>query len=136
MHPWAGKQGYRGGKPKISKPQILNTTMPDRIYFRTIPGSCVPWWRSSNSLRPFHSWVSQLKNLFKPERKHESVTPSISTYKESSVSGHTHLSPADASQSSVDTHVRKVEGRISMPKLLQCCIFVEPAGVDQTAHCI
>jgi len=30
----------------ISKPQISNTTMPDRNYFTTIPGSCVPRRRS------------------------------------------------------------------------------------------
>jgi len=41
-----------------------------------------------------------------PVPKNESDTPSISFRKESSVSGHAHLSPADANQSSVDTHMR------------------------------
>jgi hypothetical protein len=48
------------------------------------------------------------------------------------VGGHAHLSPADASQSSVDTHIRKGERRISMPKLPQCGNFMEP--VEQMAQ--
>jgi hypothetical protein len=128
MHQRPGKQGHGDGKPKISKPQISNTTMPDKIYITTVPGSCVPWWRSSNSVGPFHSWPSQLKNLFQAERKHESVTPHISTYKESSVSGHAHLSPVDASQSSVDTHIRKGERRIAAMRQFH------GAGLEQTAH--
>jgi hypothetical protein len=127
MHPRAGKQGHGDGEPEISKPQISNTTTPDKIYFTAVPGSCVPRRRSSNSVGPFHSWPSQLKNIFQAERKHESVIPRISTYRESSVSGHVHLSPVDASQSSVDTHIRKGERRISMPKLPQCGNFMEPA---------
>jgi hypothetical protein len=127
MNPRAGKQGHGDGKPKISKQQISNTAMSDKIYVTAVPGSCVPRRRSSNSVSPFHSWPSQLKNLFQSERKHESVTPRISTYKESSVSGHAHLSPADASESSVDTHIRKGENIISMPKLPQCGNFMYPA---------
>ena len=107
--------------------------MLDRIYFTIIPGSCVPRRPSSNGVGPFHGWAGQLRILFKPERKHESVTPSILTYKESSVSGHAHFPPAFASQSSVDTHIRKVEGMISMSTLAAMRQF-RGAGFEQTAE--
>ena len=114
MNPRAVKQGHGDGKPKYPNHKFR---IPQRLDSPQSPAPAYLRRRSSKSVGPFHSWSSQLKNLFKAERKHESLTPRNSTYKERSVSRHVHLSPADASQSSVDTLMRKEDGRISMPKI-------------------
>jgi hypothetical protein len=105
-----GKQGLGDDKPKMSRPQISNTTAPDRILHYHCPqlllalAAVVTRRRQLPTVGP-----SQLAMLSPTERKHKSVTPHNLTYKESSASGHAHLSPAFLSQSSVDAHIRKGE---------------------------
>jgi hypothetical protein len=106
----SANRGLGDDKTKASRPQISNTTAPDRIlhYHRPrlllAPAAVVTRRRQLPTVGP-----SQLAMFPQTERKHKSITPRNSTYKESSVSGHAHLSPADASQSSVDAHIRKGE---------------------------
>ena len=127
LNPQAVKQGHGDGKPNI---QTKNFEYHNGWTEFTLPQSPAPEClgrRASKSVGPFHSWSSQIKKLFKAERKHESLNPRNSIYKDRSVSRHAHLSPADASQSSVDTLMRKEDVRISMPKLPQRGNSVETA---------
>ena len=133
MHPRAGKQGHGDGKPNYPNHKFQIPRY--QTEFTTIPGSCVPQRQSSNGVGPFHGWASQLKMLFKPERKHESVTPSISAYRENSVSGHAHLSPAFASQSSVDTQKRKGR-REDFNVTIAAMRQFRGAGLEQTAQAL
>ena len=89
-----GKRGHGNGKPE-SKTGISKTINQTEFYCTTTPESCAPQAAAAVKWRwSFPRLAQPTKMFLKQERKHESPSPQLSADKESSVTGHAHLSPS------------------------------------------